>query len=75
MEDEFRKSNRMKIVRLLSSFNGIRLVARLLPLRVKDLFTHPPKVRLKPEDLEIKKRYREDAYILIAECKKELRKD
>lgn len=67
---EFRETYRIKIVRLLSSFNIVRLITRLLPLKIKDLFTRPPKMRLKPEDLEISEEYQEDGYILIAKCKK-----
>lgn len=39
-------------------------------LRIKNYFTRPPKIRLKPEDLEISEKYREDGYILIATGKK-----
>lgn len=69
-EMEFRESQRMKVVRALSSFDIVRMVARLLPSKVKDFFIRSPKIRLKPEDLEIDEEHREDAYILIAACKK-----
>lgn len=69
-EIEFRESQRMKVIRALSSFNIVRIVARSLPLRVKDFFTRPPRIHLKPEDLEISEKYREDGYILVATCKK-----
>ena len=69
-EIEFRDSQRMKIIRILSSFAITRIIARLLPLKTKDFFTRPPKIRIQPEELEIGEKYREDGYILIATCKK-----
>ena len=69
-EIEFRESQRMRIIRLLSSFSIIRMIARLLPLGIKDFFTRPPKTRIRPEDLEISEKYREDGYILVATGRK-----
>lgn len=65
-EIEFRESWRMKIIWVLSSFEFVRMIARMLPVKVKDFFTRPPKILLNPEDLEIDEKYREEAYILIA---------
>jgi ubiquinone/menaquinone biosynthesis C-methylase UbiE len=69
-EAKYRKSWRAKFIWFLSYFNPVIKIARLTPLKLKNLFTRPPKMRLKPEDLEISEKYSEDGYILIATCKK-----
>ena len=60
----------MRVIRVISSFEIVRWMARLLPLKIKDFFTRPPKIFHKPEDFEINEKYCEDGYILIATCKK-----
>ena len=69
-EIEFGESWRMRVIRVISSFEIVRWMARLLPLKIKDFFTRPPTIFHKPEDFEINEKYCEDGYILIATCKK-----
>jgi len=69
-EVKYRESLQAKIIWYLSYFEVVRWMTRRTPLKLKNFLTSPPKIRLKPEDLEISEKYCEDGYILIATARK-----
>jgi len=69
-DHEWRKSLRFKIISRLSQYEPIRILAKLLPLKVKQVFTGSRETLLKPNDFKISAEDIESAYYLIAICKK-----
>lgn len=67
-ERSYKKSLQFKVVKKLSQYDSIKKVARLLPLRFKQMLTGAKKSHLKPSDFEMCNNY-EEAPTLVATCK------
>jgi len=69
-EEKYRKTVRIRIIRILSQIEIVRKISRIIPLKIKNFFTRPPNIHFRPSDLKISKRFINDAYILIVKAKK-----
>ncbi|GFP43540.1 2-polyprenyl-6-hydroxyphenyl methylase / 3-demethylubiquinone-9 3-methyltransferase [Candidatus Hakubella thermalkaliphila] len=69
-EQEFRRSWRFKIISRLSQYDFVRMLARLLPLDIKQIVTGAGQLRLKPSDFELSTEYVKHSPCLVAILRK-----